>query len=204
MIPEHYKNTSLENIVEECGGIIYHEQWADIEGYEGLYEVSNFGRVKRLKRTNCNNQHKSDKIMSPTFNDKGYLRISFKINSISKTFSVARLVGLHFIPNPENKPEINHLKGIKTDNRHFMLEWSTASENQKHSFSVLGKKAVAYWAGKKGGEHHAAMPAFCKELNKTFTSLIEAADYFNVSSGYISMVCKGQRKTVKGLTLNYV
>lgn len=112
------------------------EEWRDIIGYEGIYQVSNLGRVRRLKlyykivNSICNLTREYD----------GYLRINLTKDKKHKKYPVHRLVAKAFIPNSENKPIINHLNGIRDDNRVANLEWVTHSENHRHAFRVLGKK----------------------------------------------------------------
>ena len=108
------------------------EDWKDIEGYEGLYQISNYGRVKSLSK------YKSRKVsIIKMYKDKHY-RYTVKLykKSKAKSFYVHRLVGLHFIPNINNKPEINHKTPITPmlcDNRYTELEWCTSSENSKYT-----------------------------------------------------------------------
>lgn len=101
------------------------EIWKDIKGYEGLYQVSNFGNVKSLK---C------DIILKPNLTRKGYLITSLCKNKIRKAYSIHRLVAKSFIPNIENKPQVNHIDGNKQNNKVTNLEWVTNSENMKHAF----------------------------------------------------------------------
>lgn len=105
------------------------EIWADIENYEGLYQASNFGNIKSLPNKN----HKDEKILNPTINSSGYLKVELYKNRKAKDFYVHRLVASTFLPNPDNKPQINHRDGNKSNNSISNLEWVTASENQKHS-----------------------------------------------------------------------
>lgn len=74
-----------------------------------------------------------------------YNKIVLRINKIPRTFQVHRLVWIAFIPNSENKPQVNHINGIKTDNRVENLEWCTASENLKHSYDFLWRKSNLIW-----------------------------------------------------------
>jgi len=97
------------------------EVWKDIEGYEGLYQVSNLGRVRSFHGD-------SEKIMKQTL-QKGYLRITLLKNKKQKRFLSHRLVAQAFIPNPENKPQVNHIDEDKTNNRVDNLNWMTSKEN---------------------------------------------------------------------------
>ena len=101
------------------------EVWKPIMGYEGLYEVSNLGRVKSFAKD------KNGKIMSPCDNSKGYKYVTLGRGSKHKYY-IHRLVALHFIPNPENKPEIDHINGNPSDNRVENLRWATKLENMNN------------------------------------------------------------------------
>lgn len=110
----------------------------DIKGYEGLYQITNTGRVISLARI-CDrggNVKRHDmKFRKP----RDYLQVQLH-NGGGKAFYVHRLVALHFIPNPNNYPFVNHKNGIKDDNRAENLEWCTAKMNIRHSIDVLGNK----------------------------------------------------------------
>ena len=118
------------------------ELWKDVQGYEKLYQVSNFGRVKSLSRINNLGKSKRECILGNRLNDRGYHTAVLYNNGKSKTFKVHQLVGMAFIENPLSKPHINHLDGIKGNNCVENLEWVTISENQKHAFKIGLNKAT--------------------------------------------------------------
>jgi hypothetical protein len=102
-------------------------------GYEGLYTVTKFGVVYSLPRKH----RRKLRIMKPTKNSSdGYLRVGLTNDGGYHLVCVHRLVALAYIPNPLNKPMVNHLNGIKTDNRLENLEWVTGQENRDHAFSI--------------------------------------------------------------------
>ena len=107
------------------------EIWKDIEGYEGYYQVSNLGRIKSLKRPRIMKSHLNEAT--------GYIGQNLSNGQIKKYCLVHRLVAKAFIPNPENKNQINHKNGDKTDNNVTNLEWATQSENMKHSYKELNR-----------------------------------------------------------------
>ncbi len=115
------------------------EIWKDIQGYEGCYKVSNFGNVRALKREYCLNGVKrltEDKILKKRNSTDGYLRVAITLDGKRKDVGIHRLVAMAFINNPENKLEVNHKDGIKTNNHVSNLEWATRREQMKHAYDM--------------------------------------------------------------------
>lgn len=118
------------------------EIWKDITGYEGYFQVSNLGNFRsldrRIKYKNSGTRLYPGKPLLKETTLDGYQRIVLMKEAIKKRFMCHRIVAQEFIPNPENKPFINHINGNKSDNRVENLEWCTQSENELHSFRNLG------------------------------------------------------------------
>lgn len=114
------------------------EIWKDIPGYEGWYQVSNLGRIKRLKKIHCSfgQRHivEREKILNTSRTKKGYLNVVLTNDGKNKkTFRVHRLVAMAFIPNIYNKPEVDHINRIRNDNRVSNLRWATGKENRMNT-----------------------------------------------------------------------
>jgi len=117
------------------------EVWLPVKGFESSYSISNMGRLKRLsgqiKRAGWYDLNLQEKLINPSKDRKGYLLTFLTQNRNRTKVYIHRLVAIHFVPNPHNKPDVNHKQGVKDDNRYTELEWVTHSENMKHS-SVHG------------------------------------------------------------------
>ena len=110
------------------------EIWKWIRGYEGDYQESNYGRTKSFKNGIV-------RIMKPTITKHGYLKINLHKNGKMKSFRLHKIVATTFIPNPENKREINHEDGCKLNCCVWNLNWATSSENKIHAFKMELRKA---------------------------------------------------------------
>jgi hypothetical protein len=112
------------------------EIWKDIIGYENYYQISNYGNVKSLERSFHLGGIRKEKILKFSINTSGYFQVTLQKNGEKKNYLVHKLVALHFIPNPDNKSEINHKDGNKLNNLINNLEWCTRSENALHAFQL--------------------------------------------------------------------
>ncbi len=191
---KHYLNLSLENIEGEY--------WKDLSCYIGIYQVSSMGRIKSIKKIDRNGKSYGEKILKPFITKNGYVRVCLSKDGEQKKFQVHRLIAQEFKPNPFNKPNVNHIQGIKYDNRESQLEWATRSEDEIHSFKVLGKIANKPWQGKKGRDNIFSKPVIQiskagTELN-SFESYRDAGDKTGVSISCIGECIRGTRKTAGG------
>jgi hypothetical protein len=117
------------------------EIWKPVLYFEGFYEVSNFGRIRRITRDiieKNTGKHKviKGRMLKPWINTKGYPSVTLSINSKVKYMRVHRIVARAFIPNPLNLPEVNHINEIKTDNNVSNLEWCTHLQNIRHGTGI--------------------------------------------------------------------
>lgn len=134
------------------------EEWRDIKDFEGLYRISNYGRIKS----------KRNRILREAHNQKGYSQICLFKDSEKHTRKVHRLVAQAFIPNPDNLPEINHIDKDKTNNTMNNLEWCDTLYNINYS---LSKPIIQYDLDGNFVKRWASISDACKNLNKG-TSLI--------------------------------
>lgn len=120
------------------GIFIMQEIWKDIIGYYGVYKINNFGEIKSLERMKWNHSKKQliqERIMKQ-YMSVGYYKVDLSLNDKRERYFVHRLLAQAFINNPNNKLQVNHINGIKTDNRLENLEWVSPSENVRHAFNI--------------------------------------------------------------------
>jgi len=189
------------------------ELWRDVAGYEGLYQVSNLGRVKSLARVRIHKNglryHIREKILTPTLDAYGYYvvgMVNHKGEHRAKT--VHRLIATAFIPNPENKRCVDHINGIRSDNRIENLRWATHKENTQNMFR-LGKQVN--WANRcltdeeRWNFTHSQCRPIIRNDGKVYESVIAASQELGYkSSSMVSRCVRGLEKSVRGYSFRYM
>ena len=164
------------------------EIWKEIEGYEGLYEVSNLGRIKSLQK---------DIILKNRLSKRGYYLVSLYKNGKSTTKWVHRLVAKAFISNPDNLPQINHKDENSLNNCADNLEWCTTKySNNYGSHNSKLRKALKGKAGRHGKTVH------CVDLDTIYKSITEAEKQTGIA--HIGEVCSGHRQTAGGMLWEWI
>ena len=174
-----------------------------MNGYEGLYQVSDLGRIKRLSKLKKNYDMNSkefkmimipEKIVKPQLSRYGYYRIGLTKNFKRTHYSVHRLVAKAFIPNPDNLPQVNHKDESKRNNHVDNLEWCTSRYNANYGTR-----------NKRTGEQQ-TKPIKCIETGIIYKSLTEASKSTGLSMGNISSVCNNRvgYKTTGGYHWEYI
>lgn len=154
------------------------EIWKDIDGYEGLYQISDKRRIKSLdyRRTG------EERVLKTRKNEKGYLHVILYKDRKPKSYRVHRLVAQNFIPNPENYPEVNHIDEDKTNNAVNNLEWCDRSYN------------VNYRHGTEKSAKSKNKPVICLETGEIFSSGIEAQEKTGIFSTSITRCAKHRKR----------
>lgn len=162
------------------------EEWKDIEGYEGLYQVSNLGRVKRVT---------TGRILKPSKHTKGYYRVELYKNGSQSKKLIHRLVAQVFIPNPDNKSQVNHIDENKTNNLVSNLEWMTAKENLNHGTRT----------DRSSKTRSVSIIATNLKTGKSteFYGVSECARQLDLNRGNITSVLKGRRNHTGGYIFEY-
>ena len=197
------------------------EIWKPVIGYEGLYEVSSLGRVRSLDRIDSNNHPLKGVILKPYISNSGYLLVGLYKQQKRDRKLLHRLVAEAFIPNPENKSEIDHINTIKTDNTVFLnedgsvnyektnLRWTTRKENINNPLTKTKMRINARKPskGKYGKKHHRSKPIIQYDKEGNFIKEWECANdverVLGISNKHIGSVCLGKRKSCGGYIWKY-
>ena len=188
------------------------EVWKEIDGYNQRYEVSNYGRVRSkdmVVNGRLQNCHKiKGRILKPYTDKEGYKGVVLCINQKRKTFRLHRLVAAAFIPNPDNKPCVDHIDGDRTNNHADNLRWVTCLENNNNPITKkrLSENNARNMQGKEGVLHPNSKPVKMMKNGiclKTYQSIhLAKKDGFNDT--LIIRCCKGRMKKHKGYNWEYI
>lgn len=179
----------------EIKGKVHYEEWRDIKGFEGLYQVSNLGRVKSLKRfvraNTCGIRGISEKILSACISNSGYLSVVLCKNGKHKPISVHRLVAETFLPNPIDYKEVNHKDEDKLNNLLDNLEWCDRTYNANYGTGIK-RCSMKKWKPIE------MIDMYSGNVIASFKSIKEAANATKVDYKYISSACRGVVNTAGG------
>lgn len=177
------------------------EVWKDVDGFEGIYQISNYGRIKALPRDvrTCGNgkRHIAEHIVKPIRCKNGYLEANFSIRQKRTVRLLHRVVAQAFIPNPENLPEVNHkdenIENCRADN----LEWCTSKYNA--NYGSRNAKMIE----NRGNNKPVIQKTKAGEFVKRFASIAEASRETGAFDSAIIKVCNGKQKTSVGYKWEY-
>jgi hypothetical protein len=172
------------------------EIWKDVYGYERYYQASNLGNIKSedmvVPHWRGGKMVKRGRILrncKRSSSPASYLVVMLCVNQVKKTVSVHRVIAEAFIPNPENKPQVNHINGIKNDNRVENLEWVTGTENQIHAVKTgLKNSGNNLWNGKFSKDDIEKI----KKLKNDGILQYKIAEIMGVAAGTISCILYGK------------
>ena len=188
------------------------EQWKSIDGYVGIYEVSNLGRVRGVDRVymrkNGSPYRKKGVVIKPSVSNSGYLFVALRNNNTRRNFYVHRLVASAFISNPNNEKEIDHINGVKTDNRAENLRWCSRSGNLTNPLCVARRSGEnSFLFGKTGATsfRSRAIDQYSIDGNfiRRWDSLAQAYEECKYDRGLLINTCKGRRKEAYGYIWKY-
>ena len=185
------------------------EKWISVKGFEGLYEVSNLGRIKSLTKIVWNGKGyytKKESFIKPSVNKGGYLHTRLCKNGKLSSFTVHRLVAESFVSNDEGKPQVNHIDGDKENNAICNLEWCTNYENYKHAVEngLKDMKKVSIESVKKSRRGVSQIDISSGLVIFEFKSIMDAQRAAGVPNSHIVRVCKGKLNTAGGYKWRYI
>lgn len=171
------------------------EIWKPIEGYEGIYEISNLGRVKSLARLDTIGRRIRERIMKCQPDKDGYLNITLSNKGCKKTYLLHRLVAMHFVDNPNGYNEINHIDTDSSNPVASNLEWCTRKYNVNYADAI--EKTI------KSNSKKVNQLSLDGKYIKTHESIKSAAKEAQIPDSNISACCKGKRSTAGGFKWEY-
>lgn len=184
------------------------ELWKDVNGYEGLYQISSLGCVKHLASEHdkgIGRYARPERLCTQHIANNGYWVVDLYKNNNRKTFLVHRLVAIAFVSNPDNKLYVNHIDSNRLNCTAGNLEWVTASENHKWSYDTNNRRQKMNW--KSGAENHAArsivMLTKGGEVIKHFGCIMDAERETGILNSVICQCLKGRYKTAGGYKWKY-
>lgn len=175
------------------------EEWRDIQGYEGLYQVSNYGSVKSIDRILPNGKNRKGKVLYVHLIN-GYPTVSLCKNNKQHNHKIHRLVAQSFIPNPDNKPCVDHIDANRANNNVINLRWVTYQENNNSPLSYKARSTAI----------NAARSVMVAQYNKEgallaiYPSIIIASKFTSAKANCICDCCSGRIKTAGGFIWKYV
>jgi len=172
-------------------------EWKPIKGYKGLYKISSLGQVRRID---------TGLILKYCINSSGYPVLNLCRDGIQKLYLLHRLIALAFIPNPENKPHVNHKNSVRTDFSINNLEWVTSSENIQHAYDNGRMENNIEAARKASIKAHSKPVSWIHDIYGieflSATDLIRKYPLQKLHRGHLSSVSTGKRKHHKGWRLH--
>lgn len=185
------------------------EEWRDVVGYEGFYQVSNMGRIRSLTRTFVRSDGSTatykGRLITPV--GRPYLHVSLSKNNVQSRVRVHRLVAKTFVPNPDNLPCVDHIDCDKTNDRADNLRWCTSLQNTRYAkengllngnfhYELLAEESKLAMKAPR-------MVPIIRDDGKAYDSIADAARDMGVTCGAISHVLRGLVRTCKGHSFKY-
>lgn len=178
------------------------EIWKEIDGYYGLYKISNIGRVKSFK-------YKCERILKLKTNNKGYKWITLCLDGVKKNYLIHRLVATYFLDNKNNCEVVNHIDEDPSNNDVSNLEWCSQSENIKKSSKLecqnkINKDICKTRLSKNKDTNNKVQQLLGGNIVKTFKNSIEVEKFLGFDKSFILSCCRNKRKSAYGYQWQFV